>query len=562
MPGLAPDPAPNSAPDSAPASATARTAEILARGARRGMALEPFGPIWTSAKLRLARASWGCADVNVFAQLDVPYTGTSSGRLSEDAVHVVLAAWRGDTPLRVMELGAGSGIFARLFLDALARIAPDVYRSAHYVVTDGSAALLAAQAREGVLDAHRDRVEWRRLDLTGDWGDLGAFDAILGTYILDSLPFDLLALRDDAVWRRETRSVLDNLPAEAEALRAALAEDADLTPFLHLAPLIGLQTRHVPVARTDQPWFDTLPTDSDGEVVPYLHCHGALDCLHQSLARLRPGGVLVFSDYGHLDPFGAHDLVTFQSYGEAASIGLNFPQIESALAMWGDVAVYKPEGSSGNLHTRVVQRRDAPDLPDLSEVVEDRYGVVRLHALTAPCEVAREFLRARMFETARGIYAKALRLEPFNWALIQEIASMLAGSGDARAAADMAAEGLRLNPLSAELWRIKGVAHLDLHEGPEAHAALTRTTTLAPGSPNGWAALARLEISEGRIRPALLALAEALAADREGELRNDLLAIQERALTTLAEAQWKKLIVTANQFRPLDDGPDETEDLR
>jgi len=535
-----------------PGRAPQSAAGILARGAWRGDVLEPFGPIWDSARLRLARASWASADLNVFAQLDVPYTGTSSGRLSEDAVHVVLASWQGTAPLHVLELGAGSGMFARLFLDALARIAPEVYATARYIVTDGSAALLEAQRREGVFAAHAGQVEARVLDITGDWGGIGAFDAILGTYILDSLPFDLLAVRDGETWRRETRGVLDDGGAEADALRAALAEGGDLAPFRHLAPFIALQTRHVRTPRDDLPHGATLPGTTGGEVLPYVHCHGALDCLDRALSHLRPGGVMVFSDYGHLEPFGPHDMVEFQSYGEAASVGLNFPQIEAAVAARGDVRLFKPQDSSGNLHTRVVQRLPSPDL---SDVVEDRYGALRLTALTAPCEVAREFLRGRMFEVARGLYAKALALEPQNWALMQEIAAMLAGSGDAQAAADMAAEGLALNPLSAELWRIKGVAHLDLEARAEARAALTRAVTFAPASAAGWAALARLEIVEGNSRAALLALAEAMAADRDGDLRDELLGFQQKALTGLAQDQWQRLIVSANLFRPLDDGP-------
>lgn len=531
---------------------------ILARGAGRGEVLEHFGPVWQSARLRLARASWDHAGLDVFAQLDVPYTGTSSGRLSEDAVHVVLAARQGEAPLRVLELGAGSGIFARMFLEALRRIAPEIHATARYVVSDGSAALLDAQRREGLLSAHAAQVDYRVLDITGDWGDVGEFDAIFGTYILDSLPFDLLAIRDAQVWRREGRSVLDAVAEApereaAEALRLALETGADLRPFRGLAPFIGLQTRHVAVARADLPHAATLPDQTGGETLPFVHSHGALDCLDRCLSHLRPGGVMVFSDYGHLEPHGAHDLVGFQSYGETVAVGLNFPQIGAAMEARAEARLWKAESDGGNLHTRVIQRRPGPDL---AEVVEDRYGPLRLNALTAPCEVARDFLRGRMFEVARGIYAKALRLEPRNWALMQEIAGMLANSGDARAAAEMAAEGLALNPLSAEMWRVKGVAHLDLGEPQEARAALSRATALAPGSAIAWLALARLEIAQGLARPALLALAEALAADREGDLRDEIMEAQQKALAGQAKDQWRRLIVSANIFRPLDDSPE------
>jgi hypothetical protein len=89
--------------------------------------------------------------------------------------------------------------------------------------------VLAAQRASGVLAGHEGVVDQRRLDLAGDatdWPDPGSFDVILATYVLDSLPFDLLTIRDDTVWRKEMRTVLDvppARPADLAALRAALA---------------------------------------------------------------------------------------------------------------------------------------------------------------------------------------------------------------------------------------------------------------------------------------------------------------------------------------------------
>ena len=172
---------------------------ILSRGAGGGVPVEEFGPVWTSARVRLSRAGWQAATLEPFLDLAVPYTSTSSGRLSDDAVSVALAARPGAAGLRILELGAGSGIFARLFLDALRLRAPDVYRQSSYLVTDGSASVLGAQQAQGVLQDHSGIVSQQVLDSGGDWALPGRFDVILCTYLLDSLPFDLLALCDDQV---------------------------------------------------------------------------------------------------------------------------------------------------------------------------------------------------------------------------------------------------------------------------------------------------------------------------------------------------------------------------
>lgn len=141
--------------------------------------------------------------------------------------------------------GAGSGVFAKLFLDRLRALSPDVYARTTYLVTDGSAMILEAQARRGILDAHADRVATRVLDVPGNFSRLGVFDAILGTYILDSLPFDLSAVNDRRIWRKERRSIVEGEnEKQAQALRDALAdaEDEPLADWLWIGPQIGLQT--------------------------------------------------------------------------------------------------------------------------------------------------------------------------------------------------------------------------------------------------------------------------------------------------------------------------------
>ena len=533
---------------------------ILARGAERGVPLEEFGPVWGSARLRLSRASWQASTLEPFLSFTVPYASTSSGRLSEDAVTVALAALPDASGLRILELGAGSGIFARLFLDALQRLAPKVYCQSRYVVTDGSDSILAAQRAHGVFAQHEAMVEQRRLDIGKDWAtewpDIGSFDVILCSYVLDSLPFDFLAVNDTRVWRREVRAMLDEShKAGADDLRRALAtgDPAALAGFVALGPFLSLQTRHVPVDRESLPHADTLPMDTEGETRPWVHCHGALDAIGQARSRLGPGGVLIFSDYGHLTPFGPHDRPEFQAYGLSVAVGVNFPQIDTAHAKRSDVALYKPDEEEGHLYTRVLQR--APG-PDLAALVDEHYGAVRYQAMTAPVYAAREFLRPRMFETARGLYAKALDLQPRSWSLMQEIAlSLLLANDEPTGALEMADLGLTQNPLSPDLWRARAEALLALGRVPEARAAADRAVTLSPGHVAAQCALATIALRQNRPDTALAAIAAGLTHDVEGDSRDTLLALQEQALSAISRKEIGRLLASVNPFRALDDLP-------
>ncbi len=537
----------------------AGAAAILARGAARGNPVEEFGPVWSSARLRLSRASWQATDLQPFLNAAVPYVSTSSGRLSEDAVEVALAALPERPALHILELGAGSGVFARLFLDHLRRRAPAVYAESRYLVTDGSASILDAQHRSGIHQPHAERIERHRLDLSAPWPDLGKFDLILGTYILDSLPFDFLALNDLATWRRETRAMLpEDQGPMAERLRAALVDGTPeaLRPYVASGPLLTAHTRHVPLRRVDLPHAHRLPSDTQGETLPYIHGYGALDCIDACIASLSDGGLAIFSDYGHIVPYGARETPEFQTYGTSIATGVNFPQIEAAYAGTAGLAVLKPDEEQGHLFTRVFQLNGTVDISDL---VADLYGAKRYLALKVTVDAARELLRGRLYEGARKYYAMALDQQPRNWALMQEIASILhLANAEPAEALDMCSLGLELNPMSPDLWRVKAEAHLACDAPELARAAIDRAVALAPENVEAHNVLARVLLRQGDLGAGLQAVATGLTHDHEGDSREALMDAQSRILAEIARRQLSVLLAASNPFRamdPLPNGP-------
>lgn len=529
--------------------------EILAQGAARGFAIEPFKPVWDTARLRFGRASWKRAGLEPFLTNDVPYTGTSSGRLSEDAVLVFLATVNEPGPLKILELGAGSGVFAKLFLDRLKELAPTVYDRTTYVVSDGSETVLAAQAAHGVLDTHLDRIETRVLNVNVDPLGEAAYDAILGTYILDSLPFDLLAVNDQLTWRKECRSVVDDMDEkEAGQLKTDLAGGCSekLNEWAWIASQLGLQTRHVPIDRAQLDFGDSLPHDTANQTIPFVHCQGALACFNKCRTALRDGGVGIFSDYGHLAFLPRYEFLEFQAFGPTIAVGVNFLQISAAVETWPDTVLYQPSEEEGNLYTRVLQRKLQPD-SDLQELVESLYGAITNRAQNEPLSKARETLKSRYHETARTLYREALAAQPRNWAIMEEVATtVLMITRDYSAAVEMAELGLARNPLAPGLWRIKGEALLALKQYAQARLAMEKLADLAPTVPSTWRALAELELAEGNCAAALDNVATGLKHDRACDEQEDLLQVQSKALSALASKEHKALTATANQMRALD----------
>ncbi|NOR60939.1 MAG: hypothetical protein GQ535_00400 [Rhodobacteraceae bacterium] len=515
---------------------------IIANGAQKGHPVESFQPIWDSAAMRIARSAWVDCGLEVFLQMDVPYGATSSGRLSDDAVQPLLETGQKDHPCRFLEIGSGSGIFAKLFLDALKAQAPEIYKSCTYVVTDGSAKMLESQA------AHADHIETMVFDAGAPWPDTfeATFDGVFGSYILDSLPIDILSVGERGIRQMQTRCTL---PAVNEALEDALKipGSSHLAPFLPMAKNLQIQTRHIEAPAL--PYEAALPPP-EGEDTPLVHCHGALACMENIAKSLRPRGFAMLSDYGTLSPREASEQIGFQNFGASAALAVNFHQLDGWFSK-GKTAYLKPDAEEGHLITRVLYNGDGHDLFELVDLL---FGLARQQALRLPVEAAREMLRANAFETARQLYGKAMALQPNNWSLTEEVAELLLlGAKDYNDAISLAEFGLTLNPLAPNLHRI--IAQARYHLGDISGAATANSTCLRlwGASPQAHLLQAQIQLKSEDIQGALISIAKGLAMDKEADQREALVQLQNEILVEISTSAGEELLAEVNRTRALDE---------
>lgn len=82
--------------------------------------IEDFRPLHRCLEWRMSEHYWSRAGVLPFVENEVPFLINNSGLLSENAALVLFANCAETNPDRivVMELGAGTGLFARYFLDS------------------------------------------------------------------------------------------------------------------------------------------------------------------------------------------------------------------------------------------------------------------------------------------------------------------------------------------------------------------------------------------------------------------------------------------------------------
>ncbi len=520
---------------------------LIANGARKGHPVEDFQSIWTCAAMRIARSTWDASGLEVFLRMDVPYGATSSGRLSEDAVKLLLETGPKPAPCRFLEIGGGSGLFAKLFLDSLKEQAPEIYETCTYVMTDGSSNMLKSQEEYGVLAAHASHIETRVFDAGSAWPDdfIGTFDGVFGSYILDSLPVEILKVGESGVQQMQARCAM---PEPNPALKAALetAGNGHLAPFVDSAKLMQIQTRHIPSGPL--PYEAALPPATDQDT-PMVHCYGAIACIENIAKSLRGGGFAMLSDYGTLTPREPSEQIEFQNFGSSAALAVNFHQLDGWFAD-GDVAYLKPDAEEGHLITRVLYNGVKDDL---SALVDLQFGIARQRALRLPVEAARQMLRANAFETARQLYAKAMALQPRNWSLIEEVAELLLLSAkDYPDAIELAEFGLSLNPVGPNLHRIIAEARLHLDDISGAQQAMAACLRLSGASPHAFLLAADIEHKAGNTEAALTAIAKGLAMDTEADRREDLINLQSEILVKISKGAREVLLADVNRSRSLD----------
>ena len=175
--------------------------ETLRRAKIPSRLVEDFCPVTESLDWRLSEQFWITAGTRGFIEDTVPYASTSGGALSQDAAALLLANCQENPPVGpvvVLELCAGTGLFARLFLEAFRRLCAEAGEpfdeNLVYYVTDRSPATVRQWKEFGVFDGTgtipargdaRRPLHWETSD---GLVALSRIRAVFCNYGLDSLP--------------------------------------------------------------------------------------------------------------------------------------------------------------------------------------------------------------------------------------------------------------------------------------------------------------------------------------------------------------------------------------
>ncbi len=582
-----PDPtAPNRSPASLPQALLRRlagSAEISALDALGSVAteqteIEDFRPLGESLEWRLADVYWSQAGLLPFVRNDVPYLVNNTGRLSENAAALVFASFdeRGASlpdRLVLLELGAGTGLHARYFLDAFQalcrREARDYYDRLVYVVSDRFERTVSRWQEDGMFADHEGHVLPRvcdartphdlRLPTSEATPAPGAPLVVFCNYLLDVLP-SMIARRAPAGFER--LCVRTHLAGGAAALSAiglrslkdarALAASGrpeDLARLLPLLSHLTLETDYrtwAPEPGPEQTLAAAIP-ESERSIINAE----ALACLEKLLEVMDPSGFVLVNDYGPVraEDVGGH--VGVQRFGGSVAQGLNFPLLDRVLSARG-LTVLAPEGDQ---HRRVRTRLVARQAGERArEAFQRRFALDTDKQLDAPQEEARLHIAAGRRNEAVAAYRELVAQNPRDWQMLGEAAEYVGLQlRDHVAGLNIVRVALERNPWSSPwLWNILGDCLFYAEKLDDAHEAFTQALRIDPDDPRSNLNLSYTLTARSAYPEALAAIARGLAHDGRGVYRSRLLEKQAQILSAISErtaAEQDRLIRRAERFR-------------
>jgi hypothetical protein len=538
--------------------------ERLRDGPNEWVPLEDFSTLPRCLEWRLASQYWNLRGPTAFFGGEVPYVAINDGRLSADAARLLVEIRRSAAPgpVRVLEVGGGSGLFAKLFLDELRILSPSIYEATTYLWTDASPEMVRRAQADTTFAGHGNRVQKRVLPVPGmvALGDdaKDGFDLVIANYLLDNLPATNLRLSHGLVEELEVRTTL-RADLDRSRLRGrtalewserAKAIDGQDPELPELYPWFSLECRYRPADRASFPFASVIPDPAEGSTVRWMHHELVWTWLKELLPLLRPGGGLLANDYGHSPMQKPGPTSLTQHYGGSLANGINFEELASLPRIEPGWQVTAPETDSRQIQSRWIGRGADELSAGIFRLIFDGARRDRVMDLLGEAD---DRARKGLTEEARWLFREAHRHAPRCWHVLERWAAFcLTRLQDWETAHDLSDAGLKLHPLYPPLWNLKGDALYEQKRYAEAEACYLRTIEINPNEVRGRLNLAFVHLEMNRYPQALAVIAEALALDREADHREALLEKQRQVLLRISIEARDSFTQQLNRFRNLD----------
>ncbi|HHW76895.1 MAG TPA: hypothetical protein GX399_07665, partial [Xanthomonadaceae bacterium] len=293
--------------------------EILASIQNDRLLIQDFRPLAESIEWELGQLYWEERGSRAFISDDVPFTINNDGNLSKNAAEVLfvnlLESERNgmlESQIRVLEIGIGTGLFARYFLDAFQALChqydKDYYQKLCYIAADQSESMLADAEKHGIFSNHPDRYQLKIINALDPALALDALDiaqqyplrAVFLNYVLDTLPASVLQVNDNQIKQLCIRTRLargvnlseyTSLSFADIVRKAAATNQYDKRELVDLYSLFALDYAYREVDLHAIPYGDFVVSFARSHASRcILNNHGALRCIECLLKKLNDKG--------------------------------------------------------------------------------------------------------------------------------------------------------------------------------------------------------------------------------------------------------------------------------
>lgn len=519
--------------------------------------IESQRPLWDTAFFQIAHEGWAEAGIEAFSCRGdgVPFGSTSDGALSYDAASLFLsyALSKPDSEtFHLLEVGAGTGLFAKLFLDFLKENAPEVYNRTLFLVTDGSEKLIDDQERVDLFSAHKTRVtlapfladkDWRDVDCVNSFlGEKSGFDAIFMTYLLASVAFDILAVSNTDIWQMigATHIEKDHVSMETSASAFAGPDGGYAGNLNEIAPFLKVVAEHQLCRPVNLPYAEAVIMAPTKKARPFIHSHGALLMCESACQTIKDGGFVYIADYGYVTPSEYEENFSIEIYGGRVAMGVNFHQLDEVLAGHSDVTCIPILQDSERIVGRLLIKGEPfGPLNELSACPQVKLAdeaLSQVNAIKLQGELDRLVLA----------YDDIIAAQPFNWLRHEELSTLFLTIEEPDEALESANTVLAINPLSANAMRCKCMSELNVGRKDDALRSAQKAVELGKGDAKNYNALAIILTEHGDYEQALVVIAtgfarcqskkEQIALQNLQQLILILIDTKARALTDLSQS--------------------------
>lgn len=520
--------------------------------------LQDSRPIAQSLEWELSREYWRERGVTPFIEAAVPYVVHNSGEAARAAAKVLLAACESlatrGSPIRILELGAGIGLFARHLLDDFQELCRDQqlphYEHLQFFVSDGSEQTVRGWQRAGVFDDHSDRVvlavcdatkPQQLLSLDGNRIELPPLAAIFANYVLDSLPMAVVKQGAGGPEQLHVSSYVhaeDQLYVERDTglawddLLDRVTTGAISSELLELVPYLRYEVSFRPDGAAELPWVREILAPDDDSAPRHNLNYGALACVESCWDLLTPTGFVLISDYGAIQADHTADLAYVSRFGGSLAAGLDFPFLSAFCEGRGVTCVVPEAVPEQTIHARLLGR----SLPEnVCEQFRTVFSDRRRFEADDDARQAADAVQAGRLAEALDAYRRAVEKCPEDWNLLglaaQFLTQQLLRPQEAQELVELA---LARNPwFSSFLWNTLGNCWFYQEEHDRAHQAYLRAREIHPRDPQAHLNLAYTFGAQALWEEALHSVARGLLHDVGGRFESALLQKQKQLLVAL-----------------------------